>query len=133
MLYVSSYMCFGRVFLHDMFCSKYLTLLSNVVILSVNLLNCLKKLETGKLSKAVNSPVPRLPLSVLSRKIGGPESDESSGFKGGFESLAYSLGGSKNITVEVNNVLVNRKIPNVFGVIKGFIDPGRTKLPPSTV
>lgn len=29
-----------------------------------------------------------------------------------------------NITVEVNNVLVQRKIHNVFGVIKGYMDAG---------
>ncbi|XP_045890170.1 transferrin receptor 1b [Micropterus dolomieu] len=80
-----------------------------------------------------SSGLPKIPAqtitaniaSALLQKIGGPESDESSGFRGGFDSLAYSLGGSKNITVEVNNMLVNRKIPNVFGVIKGFIDPDR--------
>lgn len=40
--------------------------------------------------------------------------------------MTYRLGGSKNVTVEVNNVLVNKEIHNVFGVIKGFTDPGRT-------
>lgn len=64
-----------------------------------------------------------MPLHPL-RKIGGPESDAGSGFKGGFASVAYRLGGSENVTVEVNNVLVNREIHNVFGVIKGFTDPG---------
>ncbi|KAK2886678.1 hypothetical protein Q8A73_020624 [Channa argus] len=63
--------------------------------------------------------------STLLQKIGGPESDASSGFKGGFLSSSYSLGGSQNITVEVNNMLVNREIHNVFGVIKGFTDPDR--------
>lgn len=29
------------------------------------------------------------------------------------------------ITVEVNNVLTTKKIVNVFGVIKGFVEPGR--------
>lgn len=28
------------------------------------------------------------------------------------------------ITVEVNNVLTEKKIINVFGVIKGFVDSG---------
>nr|XP_057915740.1 transferrin receptor protein 1-like [Doryrhamphus excisus]XP_057915741.1 transferrin receptor protein 1-like [Doryrhamphus excisus]XP_057915743.1 transferrin receptor protein 1-like [Doryrhamphus excisus]XP_057915744.1 transferrin receptor protein 1-like [Doryrhamphus excisus] len=32
-------------------------------------------------------------------------------------------GGVKNITVEVNNVLVNTELHNVFGVIKGVVDP----------
>lgn len=28
------------------------------------------------------------------------------------------------VTVEVNNVLTEKKIHNVFGVIKGIVDPG---------
>lgn len=68
----------------------------------------------------------RLSFCVLSRNIGGPESDES--FKGGLSSLTYRLGGIENVTVEVNNVLVNKEIHNVFGVIKGFTDPGRAQL-----
>lgn len=68
------------------------------------------------------------PFSILSRKIGGPEPDASSGFIGGLTSVTYRLGGTENVTVEVNNVLVNREIHNVFGVIKGFTDPGRTDL-----
>lgn len=71
------------------------------------------------------SAAPHLPLVVPCREIGGPESDASSGFKGGFQSVSYQLGGTKNISVNVNNVLVNREIHNVFGVIKGFSDPGR--------
>lgn len=62
------------------------------------------------------------------RKIGGPEPDETSGFKGGFKEVSYRLGGVENITLEVNNKLVNKEIHNVFGVIKGFDDPGKTKL-----
>uniref|UniRef100_A0A8C9ZBH7 Transferrin receptor 1b n=1 Tax=Sander lucioperca TaxID=283035 RepID=A0A8C9ZBH7_SANLU len=80
-----------------------------------------------------SSGLPKIPAqtitanmaSALLQKIGGPEPDASSGFKGGLPSVAYSLGGSENITVEVNNVLVNREIHNVFGVIKGFTDPDR--------
>lgn len=64
-----------------------------------------------------------LSLSLLCRKIGGPEAEGD--FKGSM-SVSYKLGGVMNITVEVNNVLVNTEIHNVFGVIKGFIDPGRT-------
>ncbi|XP_026148445.1 transferrin receptor 1b isoform X2 [Mastacembelus armatus] len=78
-----------------------------------------------------SSGLPKIPAqtitanmaSALLQNIGGPELDESSGFKGGFKS--YRLGGTENITVEVNNVLVTRKIHNVFGVIKGFTDPDR--------
>lgn len=56
------------------------------------------------------------------RKIGGP--DSSSSFRGELQSVSYKLGGVENITVEVNNVLVNKELHNVFGVIKGFVDPG---------
>lgn len=39
---------------------------------------------------------------------------------------ATKLGGEDDvITVDVNNVLVEKKINNVFGVIKGFVDPDR--------
>ncbi|KAM6900582.1 transferrin receptor 1b [Xenentodon cancila] len=80
-----------------------------------------------------SSGLPKIPAQTLTAEmartllqtIGGPESKAASGFKGGFQSLSYSLGGSKNITVEVNNVLVNKGIHNVFGVIKGFNDPDR--------
>ncbi|KAJ8278089.1 hypothetical protein GJAV_G00083700 [Gymnothorax javanicus] len=38
----------------------------------------------------------------------------------------YNLGGENDsVTVEVKNSLVERRIHNVFGVIKGFIDPDR--------
>lgn len=39
--------------------------------------------------------------------------------------MTYRLGGQKNITVEVNNILVTKVVRNVFGVIKGFVDSGR--------
>ncbi|XP_064188528.1 transferrin receptor protein 1-like isoform X2 [Anguilla rostrata] len=40
--------------------------------------------------------------------------------------LRYNLGGENNVvTVEVNNVLVEQKIHNVFGVIKGLVDSDR--------
>ena len=42
------------------------------------------------------------------------------------DKLTDTLGGRENVTVEVNNVLVNKELHNVFGVIKGFQDPGRT-------
>ncbi|KAK5849960.1 hypothetical protein PBY51_014252 [Eleginops maclovinus] len=80
-----------------------------------------------------SSGLPKIPAqtitanmaSALLKNIGGPESDASSGFKGSLLSVEYKLGGSKNITVEVNNVLVDKEIHNVFGVIKGFIDPDK--------
>ncbi|XP_034717508.1 transferrin receptor 1b [Etheostoma cragini] len=78
-----------------------------------------------------SSGLPKIPAQTITakmalallKKVGGPVPDASSGFKGDLPSVAYSLGGSENITVEVNNVLVNREIHNVFGVIKGFTDP----------
>nr|XP_040022878.1 transferrin receptor 1b isoform X1 [Gasterosteus aculeatus aculeatus] len=77
-----------------------------------------------------SSGLPKIPAQTITanmatallRTIGGPESDASSGFKGGL-SATYRLGGGENISVEVNNVLVNKEIHNVFGVIKGFVDP----------
>nr|XP_019958784.1 PREDICTED: transferrin receptor protein 1-like [Paralichthys olivaceus] len=80
-----------------------------------------------------SSGLPKIPAQTITantatallRNIGGPESNASSGFKGGFNSVSYRLGGTENVTVEVNNVLVNTKMRNVFGVIKGFIDPDR--------
>ncbi|XP_051266910.1 transferrin receptor 1b [Dicentrarchus labrax] len=78
-----------------------------------------------------SSGLPKIPAQTITakmatallQKIGGPEA--SGGFLGGLKSVTYRLGGSENITVEVNNVLVNREIHNVFGVIKGFTDPDR--------
>uniref|UniRef100_A0A1A8PMU5 Transferrin receptor (p90, CD71) n=2 Tax=Nothobranchius rachovii TaxID=451742 RepID=A0A1A8PMU5_9TELE len=78
-----------------------------------------------------SSGLPKIPAqtitpntaSALLQKIGGP--DAGGNFKGQLESVFYKLGGIKNITVEVNNMLVNKEIHNVFGVIKGFSDPDR--------
>lgn len=78
-----------------------------------------------------SSGLPKIPAQTITanaaltllEKIGGPESDAS--FKGNLKSVSYNLGGSENVTVEVNNVLVQREIHNVFGVIKGFTDPDR--------
>ena len=44
---------------------------------------------------------------------------------GGLRDVSYKLGGDSDlISVEVNNVLTEKKIHNVFGVIKGFVDAG---------
>ncbi|XP_028289083.1 transferrin receptor 1b [Parambassis ranga] len=80
-----------------------------------------------------SSGLPKIPAqtitgnmaSALLQKIGGPESNANTGFKGKLTSVSYNLGGEKNVTVEVNNTLVNREIHNVFGVIRGFDDPDR--------
>lgn len=45
-----------------------------------------------------------------------------------------NLGDETNtITVEVNNVLAEKKINNVFGVIKGFVDAGMMRIKQRTV
>uniref|UniRef100_A0A3Q1F2Y6 Transferrin receptor 1b n=1 Tax=Acanthochromis polyacanthus TaxID=80966 RepID=A0A3Q1F2Y6_9TELE len=79
-----------------------------------------------------SSGLPKIPAQTITannaaallKKIGGPAPDASSGFKGKLD-VSYNLGGIEDITVEVNNMLVDREIHNVFGVIKGFIDPDR--------
>ena len=45
--------------------------------------------------------------------------------------MKYTLGGasSEDVTVEVNNVLQDTEIHNVFGVIKGFTEPGTCVTP----
>lgn len=64
-----------------------------------------------------------LPLSCNS-KLGGRSSPD--GWSDGMlRDTMYRLGDDgDNITVEVNNVLVQKKIHNVFGVIKGYVDAG---------
>lgn len=64
------------------------------------------------------------PLFHFPRNIGGPTSSRNSSFIGGLKSVIYRLGGQKNITVEVNNIFVNKEVRNVLGVIKGSVDPG---------
>ncbi|KAM4606072.1 transferrin receptor protein 2-like [Polymixia lowei] len=78
-----------------------------------------------------SSGLPTIPAQTITaqtaatiiRNIAGPEVDAS--FKGGIPGVTYRLGGVENITVEVNNVLVKTEIHNVFGVIKGYVDPDR--------
>uniref|UniRef100_A0A4W5JGR2 Transferrin receptor 1b n=1 Tax=Hucho hucho TaxID=62062 RepID=A0A4W5JGR2_9TELE len=59
------------------------------------------------------------------KSIGGP--DAPSRFQGKLDILKYTVGGasSEDVTVEVNNVLQDTEIHNVFGVIKGFTEPDR--------
>ncbi|XP_051543276.1 transferrin receptor protein 1-like [Myxocyprinus asiaticus] len=57
--------------------------------------------------------------SKILEKMGG--SDARSSFMGRFSN--YKLGNETDmVTVEVNNNLIDTKIHNVFGVIKGFVD-----------
>ncbi|XP_029384945.1 transferrin receptor 1b [Echeneis naucrates] len=81
--------------------------------------------QSSGLPKILAQTITANMASTLLQSIDGPEPDASSGFKGGFSSVSYRLGGSKNVTVEVNNVLVSRELHNVFGVIRGFTDPDR--------
>ncbi|KAJ8270381.1 hypothetical protein GJAV_G00113770 [Gymnothorax javanicus] len=61
--------------------------------------------------------------TMLFRKMGGftvPDSWE------GRLGVNYKIGGNGDlVTVEVNNVLVEKRIRNLFGVIKGYLDPDR--------
>lgn len=53
--------------------------------------------------------------------MGGDDAPEN--FKGGLS--RYKLGSETDkVAVSVNNNLVDTKIHNVFGVIKGYVDPG---------
>ncbi|KAM9332227.1 transferrin receptor 1b isoform 2-T4 [Pholidichthys leucotaenia] len=81
--------------------------------------------ESSGLPKIPAQTITAAMASALFKKIGGPLPDASSGFIGGMKQVSYRLGGTQNITVQVNNVLVNKEIHNVFGVIKGFTDPDR--------
>ncbi|KAB5533322.1 hypothetical protein PHYPO_G00130410 [Pangasianodon hypophthalmus] len=60
----------------------------------------------------------------IHQRMGGKEAPKD--FTGRLPGVSkYTLGGETNVTVTVNNVLVDTKISNVFGVIKGFMDPDR--------
>lgn len=55
--------------------------------------------------------------------MGGQDSREWS--DGLLRDVLYRLGDDGDvITVEVSNVLTEKKIHNVFGVIKGYVDAG---------
>ncbi|KAK9979830.1 hypothetical protein ABG768_013239 [Culter alburnus] len=79
---------------------------------------------------AKSSGLPRIPAQTITMKqaaeimskLGGRTSPD--GWSDGMlEGTMYRLGDDQdNITVEVNNVLVEKKIHNVFGVIKGYVD-----------
>ncbi|XP_051990199.1 transferrin receptor protein 1-like [Xyrauchen texanus] len=60
----------------------------------------------------------------IMRQLGGQKSPR--GWSDGMlRDVPYQLGDKENITVEVNNVLTQKKIHNVFGVIKGYVDADR--------
>ncbi|XP_061097771.1 transferrin receptor protein 1-like [Conger conger] len=59
----------------------------------------------------------------LFRKMSGISAGS---FWPGALAVDYKMGGVADVvTVEVNNDLVDKKINNVFGIIKGFVDPDR--------
>ncbi|KAJ3594715.1 hypothetical protein NHX12_004022 [Muraenolepis orangiensis] len=67
-----------------------------------------------------SSGLPAIPAQTITIKLGGDPSPR--------EWLGVTHLGSKDtdtVTVEVNNVLVEKRITNVLGVIKGFVDPDR--------
>nr|AIU36287.1 transferrin receptor [Megalobrama amblycephala] len=82
---------------------------------------------------AESSGLPRIPAQTITMKqaaeimskLGGRNS-LMAWSDGMLPNTMYRLGDDRdNITVEVNNVLVQKKIHNVFGVIKGYIDADR--------
>lgn len=59
------------------------------------------------------------------RKMGGKDAPKE--FAGTLPGVSkYMLGGETDVTVTINNVLADTKIFNIFGVIKGFMDPGES-------
>ncbi|XP_053507835.1 transferrin receptor 1a [Ictalurus furcatus] len=82
---------------------------------------------------AKSSGLPNIPCqtiragtaAAIMRQMGGRNSPRGWA-DGGLQYVEYKLGSSDdNVTVEVNNVLTEIQIHNVFGVIKGFVDPDR--------
>ncbi|KAG9343529.1 hypothetical protein JZ751_013695 [Albula glossodonta] len=80
---------------------------------------------------AQSSGLPGIPAQTISasmatelfRKMG--RNNAPSFWKGNL-GVSYRLGGDDGVVkVEVNNVLAEKKINNVFGVLKGFMDPDR--------
>ncbi|XP_062844211.1 transferrin receptor protein 1-like [Trichomycterus rosablanca] len=82
---------------------------------------------------AQSSGLPSIPAQTIKastaaaimREMGGRDAPRGWG-DGGLQNVMYKLGAAEDvISVEVNNVLTEIIIHNVFGVIKGFIDPDR--------
>uniref|UniRef100_A0A672YQM3 Transferrin receptor protein 1 n=1 Tax=Sphaeramia orbicularis TaxID=375764 RepID=A0A672YQM3_9TELE len=75
--------------------------------------------ESSGLPKIVAQTITSQMATNIIRQLQGPEAPSRWG--------SLSRLGSEDdvITVEVNNVLVERKINNVFGVIKGYVDADR--------
>ncbi|XP_053083462.1 transferrin receptor protein 1 isoform X2 [Pangasianodon hypophthalmus] len=63
--------------------------------------------------------------AAIMRGMGGRSSPRGWA-DGGLQDVEYKLGNINNtVSVEVNNVLTEIQIHNVFGVIKGYVDPDR--------
>ncbi|XP_030015876.1 transferrin receptor protein 1-like isoform X1 [Sphaeramia orbicularis] len=75
--------------------------------------------ESSGLPKIVAQTITSQMATNIMRQLQGPEAPSRWG--------SLSRLGSEDdvITVEVNNILVERKISNVFGVIKGYVDADR--------
>lgn len=74
--------------------------------------------QSSGLPKILAQSITSAMASNIRRQLGGHNEPETWGG-------SYKLGEENDaITVEVNNVLPEKKIHNVFGVIKGFVDAG---------
>uniref|UniRef100_A0A3B1J472 Transferrin receptor protein 1 n=1 Tax=Astyanax mexicanus TaxID=7994 RepID=A0A3B1J472_ASTMX len=72
---------------------------------------------------AQSSGLPTIPAQTIRPSTAGRDPPRGWG-NGGLQK--YKLGGDDDlVTVEVNNVLTEKKIHNVFGVIKGLVDADR--------
>ncbi|XP_072297218.1 transferrin receptor protein 1-like [Eucyclogobius newberryi] len=76
-------------------------------------------IESSGLPKIVAQTITSELATTILRELGGPVMPRQWG------SIAKLGGETDVITVEVNNVLTEKKITNVFGVIKGFVDADR--------
>ncbi|KAM4728636.1 transferrin receptor protein 1-like [Anableps anableps] len=74
-----------------------------------------------------SSGLPRIPAQTITRGMAKKILGQLSGPVKPEQWDGYNKLGDEHdiITVEVNNVLTEKKIHNVFGVIKGFVDPDR--------
>uniref|UniRef100_A0AAV2JUZ5 Transferrin receptor protein 1 n=1 Tax=Knipowitschia caucasica TaxID=637954 RepID=A0AAV2JUZ5_KNICA len=76
-------------------------------------------IESSGLPRILAQTIPSKLATKILRQLGGPEMPR---LWGSFTKLG---GETDMITVEVNNVLTEKKITNVFGVIKGYVDADR--------
>uniref|UniRef100_UPI0037E86FED transferrin receptor protein 1-like n=1 Tax=Semicossyphus pulcher TaxID=241346 RepID=UPI0037E86FED len=75
--------------------------------------------ESSGLPKILAQTISASMANTILKQLGGQSGPEEWG-------SIFKLGGESDIvTLEVNNVLTEKKIVNVFGVIKGFVDADR--------